>query len=167
MPLLLLWNRIDFSSDENEAPPSRVVAMNCSMVYCFTARASGVFVFATGVCFVINALFETSGFRSVAGFWAEAIVNRNVKVARIPARTSHRELLKFVRCMMLMGLVDFPGKQKTYDRIPSTFIAALWPGMPLTAPPRWALDPQRKTFSNSVSTPHVPACSSRSANGNV
>ena len=31
--------------------------------------------------------------------------------------------------------------------------------MPLTAPPRWALEPQRNTFSNSVSTPQVPTCS--------
>src|SRR6266436_1866247 len=49
----------------------------------------------------------------------------------------------------------------------STFIAALWPGIPLTAPPRNALDPQRNTFSYSVSTPHVPTCSLRSAKGHV
>src|SRR6516162_8695057 len=37
MPLLLLWNRIDFSSGEKELPPTRTVSMNCSMVYCFIA----------------------------------------------------------------------------------------------------------------------------------
>ncbi len=50
---------------------------------------------------------------------------------------------------------------------PSTFIAALWPGIPLTAPPRSALEPQRKTFSHSVSTPQVPTCSFFVANGQV
>ena len=39
-----------------------------------------------------------------------------------------------------------------------TLRAALCPGMPLTAPPRCALDPQKKTFSYSVSTPQVPLC---------
>ena len=46
-------------------------------------------------------------------------------------------------------------------------MAALWPGIPLTAPPRNALDPQKNTFSYSVSTPQVPACSLRSAKGHV
>src|SRR5213075_833053 len=52
-------------------------------------------------------------------------------------------------------------------QVSSTFIAALCPGIPLTAPPRWALDPQRNTFSYSVSTPHAPACLFVSAKGNV
>src|SRR4051812_17760641 len=76
IPLLLLWNRIDFSSEENEAPPIRVVPMNCSMVYCFTAPASGgcgdELFFGAGVCFVIKALSDTSGFCSVEGFCAMA-----------------------------------------------------------------------------------------------
>src|SRR3712207_156278 len=45
MPVLLLWKRIWLSSEEKDAPPTRVVSMNCSMVYCLTARA-GVEVFA-------------------------------------------------------------------------------------------------------------------------
>ncbi len=49
--------------------------------------------------------------------------------------------------------------------VSKTFMAALCPGMPLTAPPRCALEPQMKTFSHSVSTPHVPACASSAANG--
>src|SRR3954452_8441092 len=77
MPVLLLWNRIDFSSDENEAPPIRVVAMNCSIVYCFTAPASAAFFFGSGVCFVISDLFDTSGFCSGDGFCATAGVPAN------------------------------------------------------------------------------------------
>src|SRR5207248_4861584 len=50
--------------------------MNCSMVYCFTAAASagfgGDFFLLSGVCFVSNALLETSGFCSIGGFWASA-----------------------------------------------------------------------------------------------
>src|SRR5882724_12447040 len=48
-----------------------------------------------------------------------------------------------------------------------TLRAALCPGIPLTAPPRSALDPQRNTFSHSVSTPHLPTCSFLVANGHV
>src|SRR5687768_6084762 len=60
-----------------------------------------------------------------------------------------------------------PRNHQRFPETSSTFIAALWPGMPLTAPLRWALEPQRKTFSSSVSTPQVPACSFVSAKGNV
>ena len=49
----------------------------------------------------------------------------------------------------------------------SNFIAALCPGIPLTAPPRRALEPQKKTPGYSVSTPQVPISSEFSANGNV
>src|SRR5687767_10434745 len=38
MPERLLWKRTVCSSGEKELPPTRVVAMNCSMVYCRTAR---------------------------------------------------------------------------------------------------------------------------------
>src|SRR5918993_2053200 len=43
MPVLLLWKRTDCSSGEKEAPPMRTVSMNCSMVYCLTARAFDAF----------------------------------------------------------------------------------------------------------------------------
>src|SRR5215213_7742212 len=39
MPVLLLWKRTWLSSEEKDEPPRRVVSMNCSMVYCLTARA--------------------------------------------------------------------------------------------------------------------------------
>jgi hypothetical protein len=39
MPVLLLWKSICRSSAEKDEPPTRVVSMNCSMVYCRTARA--------------------------------------------------------------------------------------------------------------------------------
>jgi hypothetical protein len=42
------------------------------MVYCFTAPLCAGFFFASGVCLVINALFETSGFWSGDGFCAPA-----------------------------------------------------------------------------------------------
>src|SRR5262249_53581925 len=51
--------------------------------------------------------------------------------------------------------------------ISKTFMAALWPGIPLTAPPRRALEPQMKTFGNSVSIPHEPIVSLFSAKGNA
>jgi hypothetical protein len=38
MPLSLEENRILFPSAENEAPLTVVVAMNCSMEYCFSSR---------------------------------------------------------------------------------------------------------------------------------
>src|SRR5436853_6962260 len=75
IPLLLLWNRIDFSSDENDAPPIRVVAMNCSIVYCLVPSES---FFVTGDCFVMRALFDTSGFRSVGGFCAMILAARQL-----------------------------------------------------------------------------------------
>jgi hypothetical protein len=49
----------------------------------------------------------------------------------------------------------------------NTFMAALCPGIPLTAPPRSALEPHTKTFGHSVSTPHVPACSFLVAKGQL
>src|SRR3954467_7497863 len=83
MPLLLLWNRIDFSSDENALPPTRSVFMNCSIVYCFTAFFS-LGDFNVGVSFVINALSETSGLvdSGTGRRCAKTTVGR-----RIPART--------------------------------------------------------------------------------
>src|SRR3954463_3545644 len=144
MPVLLLWNRIDFSSDENDAPPIRVVAMNCSIVYCFTAPASAAFFFGSGVCFVISDLFDTSGFDSGDGLWADA---SEIKIGRANRQTN------LVRCMAVRYLPDLARKQKTYC-LPdnsSTLMADLCPGFPLKPPPPWALEPQRKTFSNSVS----------------
>ena len=49
----------------------------------------------------------------------------------------------------------------------SRAIAALWPGMPLTAPPRRAPAPQMRMRGSSVSTPHAPTSSSDSANGQL
>ena len=49
----------------------------------------------------------------------------------------------------------------------STARAALWPGIPLTPPPRRAPAPHSHTFACSVSTPHVPTSSSDSANGHA
>ncbi len=45
----------------------------------------------------------------------------------------------------------------------STAIAALWPGMPLTPPPRRAPAPHTRTLGCAVSTPHVPASPGASA----
>lgn len=39
MPVSSDQNRISFSSGENDAPPTAIVFMNCSMVYCFDGRA--------------------------------------------------------------------------------------------------------------------------------
>src|SRR3981081_4586018 len=101
MPLLLLWKRIDFSSDENEALPIRTVAMNCSIVYCFAAALSAGFFFGSGVCFVIKALFDTSGFCSGDGFWASTLeANRaRVRVATIDPTVVGRGKMKFDRSM--------------------------------------------------------------------
>jgi hypothetical protein len=41
MPVLFVEKRIYFSSGEKEAPETRVVAMNCSIVYCLAGRATG------------------------------------------------------------------------------------------------------------------------------
>ncbi len=58
--------------------------------------------------------------------------------------------------------------QLVYHRvISSTFLAALCPGIPLTAPPRLAEEPHSKMLACSVSTPHWPTSSSRSVNGQV
>ena len=46
-------------------------------------------------------------------------------------------------------------------------MAALWPGIPLTPPPRRAPAPQTRTLAIAVSTPHVPTSDSSSANGHV
>src|SRR3954470_19501714 len=98
MPVLLLWNRIDFSSDENEAPPIRVVAINCSIVYCFTAPASAAFFFGSGVCFVISDLFDTSGFDSGDGRWADASETKSRQPT--PRKSSKRRCeMNLMRCM--------------------------------------------------------------------
>lgn len=47
-------------------------------------------------------------------------------------------------------------RQPSAAHSPKTHIAALWPGIPLTAPPRKAEEPARTTRGNSVSTPHEP-----------
>lgn len=48
-----------------------------------------------------------------------------------------------------------------------TFIAALCPGIPLTAPPLLADEPQTRIPGYFVSTPHWPTSSSESAKGQV
>ena len=48
---------------------------------------------------------------------------------------------------------------------PSTALAALWPGIALTPPPRRAQAPPSRTLSYAVSTPHVPTSESCSAQG--
>ena len=53
----------------------------------------------------------------------------------------------------------------------NTFIAALCPGIPLTAPPRFAEESDRKIFGNAVSNifrcPGYPDCASRTEGGAV
>src|SRR2546430_691409 len=116
MPLLLLWKRIDFSSDENEAPPRRTVAMNCSIVYCFTAPLSAGFFFGSGVCFVINALFDTSGFCSGGAFWADILETNEMKLrlATSNPAVAGRDKMKFDRHMAISCLMDFFPKEKRY-----------------------------------------------------
>ena len=48
-----------------------------------------------------------------------------------------------------------------------TFIAALCPGIPLTAPPLWADEPQTRIPGYFVSTPHWPTSSSEFAKGQL
>ena len=61
---------------------------------------------------------------------------------------------------------DNPLTGVTLDQLDGIFGAMNFAAITtLTAPPRIALEPQKKTFSNSVSTPHVPACSRVSAKG--
>src|SRR2546423_3109509 len=68
--------------------------MNCSIVYCFGPFLS---FFRSGVCFVISALFDTSGSRSGDGFWAEA-----VETKRQPTRAwmdKEPTEAKLIRCI--------------------------------------------------------------------
>jgi len=51
------------------------------------------------------------------------------------------------RVKTFLAIIGFSYRYQLPLIVSSTFIAALWPGIPLTAPPRKALDPQRNTFS--------------------
>src|SRR5688500_17184426 len=92
----------------------RVVAMNCSIVYCFTAFFSpGVaddFFFVTGVSFVSNALSDTSGFRSSGVFWACA-----AETARAVIRMKRRS--EFLVANRKENLVRFIGFRYFLGRI--------------------------------------------------
>src|SRR3712207_5996077 len=83
---------------------------------------------------------------AAAGVSAEPLVAQAVALAAFWTRDQQPLLVQ----------VDVAHRFPTTSR---TFIAALCPGIPLTAPPRCAADPHRKTFSWVVSTPHVPTCS--------
>jgi hypothetical protein len=76
--------------------------MNCSIAYCFTLLVSTDFgdvsFFAVGVSLVIRVLFDTSGFRSGDGLWAEAITASNTTGTTTPSRK--RREIKFDKFMV-------------------------------------------------------------------
>src|SRR5438874_12400762 len=90
--------------------------MNCSIVYCFTSPLSASFFFGSGVCFVINALLDTSGFCSGDGFWAEILETNTVKLrlATSNPAVAGRDKMKFDRHMAISCLMDFFPKEKSY-----------------------------------------------------
>src|SRR5947209_9201892 len=105
---------MDFSSAENDAPPSRVVAMNCSIVYCFTEGASVGFVFlGSGVCLVSRALCDTSGFRCSRRVCAHANEKALAAIrAMRPNKLTFFEFMDFVKGFALSHLA--PTKAKLF-----------------------------------------------------
>src|SRR4051812_40752260 len=82
--------------------------MNCSIVYCFTTRASAGFVFlGSGVCLVSRALFDTSGFRSSRGFWAHPGENaRAVSTEITDSNVTFFEFMAFVWDSLIASATD-------------------------------------------------------------
>src|SRR3954468_12714883 len=90
MPVLLLWNKIFLLSAEIDAPPIRVVSMNCSMVYCFTCRgASDFFCAASGI--VIDRIASVSASALPALFFINTPVPQFVVGSRFKTHVDSRD----------------------------------------------------------------------------
>src|ERR1700754_1668031 len=90
MPVLLLWKRSCFSSEEKDAPPTRVVSMNCSMVYCLTTRRE-----------TFGGLFGVTYFDCASAAPASAVRVRSAASAR---RSAARGKLFSVMVRVLCGV---------------------------------------------------------------
>lgn len=95
----------------------RVVPMNCSIVYCFTmglsAGVGAVLFLEAGVCFVIKALSDTSGFSSDEDFCAMEIVAMRATPVGTASSAARREM-KLVRCMVFGCLAELSSRRKHY-----------------------------------------------------
>ncbi len=71
-------------------PPTRVVSMNCSIVYCFTGLPGlgEALLFASGVALVSNALSEISGRSSGEGRCASIVAGRERKKSQMKRRNT-------------------------------------------------------------------------------